>query len=78
MLRAELGLTWNDVVHEISYQNLIMLAQCTPSYFRDEDKTVKKGNVTQKVLAKGQGQDLMASVLARRGIPFKMSENGSK
>lgn len=68
MLRAELGLTWNDVVHEISYQNLIMLAQCTPSYFRDEDKVTKKGSVTQKVLASGDGADLMRSVLARRGI----------
>ncbi len=61
----------------LSYQNLMMLAKCTPSYFRDDKssenkvggiKKTEKGK--QKILAQGSGEDLMKSVFARRGLAF--------
>ncbi len=66
MLRAELGLTWNEIIHEISYQNLIMLLECTPSY--NSEKSVKQNNVQSDKKVVGGGQDMMAAILQRRGL----------
>lgn len=40
-MRSELGLTWDDIVYNISYSNLIMLSRCTPNYGFDKKKTDK-------------------------------------
>lgn len=41
LMRSELGLTWEDILYNISYQNLIMLSKCTPNY--SFDKKEKEG-----------------------------------
>lgn len=66
MLRAELGLTWNEIIHEISYQNLIMLAECTPSYNFDKKEKKIEQKSEQKVI--GGGSDMMSAILQRRGL----------
>lgn len=38
-MRAELGLSFEDILYNISYVNLIMLSKCTPNYnFDKKDK----------------------------------------
>lgn len=51
-MRAELGLTFEDIMYNISYVNLIMLSRCTPNYnFDKKDKSISK---TSKVNRKEQ------------------------
>lgn len=53
LLRSELGLTWDDVMYNISYQNLIMLSKCTPNYSidrKDDKKSSTPINRTSKTI----------------------------
>lgn len=47
-MRSELGLTWDNILYDISYQNLIMLSKCTPNYSFDKKDKGIQANVKGK------------------------------
>jgi hypothetical protein len=44
MLKSEMGFTYNQLLYDISFQNLILLSSAIPSYDFDRGKSKNKGN----------------------------------
>lgn len=65
LLRSELGLSWDDIMDNISFTNLMMLAKCTPNYSLDNNKK----SINKYTVPKGTNkQDLMPEVGAMGNV----------
>jgi hypothetical protein len=55
-----MGFTYYNVLHDISYQNLLMLCQCVPDYDFGKNNKVKNNRVNNTM--NGGGKDLFRDI----------------